>query len=104
MEILKQLEEIEKLPVKSKRCVSASWYQTFYDQTFTEWYKDNKNNFSYRFVIQNKECSIMIDYHMWGETELKTITATTTEKAIIKMLTWFKKHYNNGNFGTAFAY
>lgn len=97
IDYLKQLEAIEDLPVKSKHCVRDAWYETYYDQTFSEWYNYNtlNKNFHYRFMISKNEVIILIDYEMWGETELMKCSGKNTLQAIKNILTKFKKHYNN---------
>lgn len=94
MNIFKELEKIEKLPVTHKRKVCSLWYENYFsEKNGKEWFENHINDFNYFFIIESNYCSISISYVMWGQADLIECRGRTTAEACRKSITKFYKQY-----------
>ena len=94
IQIFKELEKIEKLPVSHIRKVCKMWYETYFDErNATEWFNKHIKDFNYFFQIESNLCCISINYVMWGQADLIECTGRTTQEACKKAITKFYKSY-----------
>ena len=92
-DVLRVLSDIEKLPVKHQRAVCKMWYESYFDETATEWFNNHVKDFTYFFTVENNICRISVSYTMWGSGELIECRGRTTREACRKAITKFYKQY-----------